>query len=127
MRYEFNKTQKRQMAERSGGICEAGRAETHAFYGMAPNDNCERKAIDFDHIIATGLAQTPILDIDEGAHVCLVHHKIKTHVHDRPKIQKAKNIREKAIGITKPKKAWPSRKFSSAYKSNTKFINGDIK
>jgi len=119
-RFEFNITQKREMAARSNGICEAGIFETHEFYGMAEGDTCNRKAVDFDHIIPTELVQEPIRSIDEGAHVCDVHHKIKTHTNDRPKIAKAKRLRETAQGITSPKQKIKSRGFRK-YESNTKF------
>jgi hypothetical protein len=121
-RFEFTKNQKREMAARSNGICEAGKFGTFKFYGMADADICHRQAQEFDHIIADGLKRQKIESIDEGLHVCGVHHKIKTHSHDRPKIQKAKNIREKLAGITNPKRPIPGSKASGLRKR----MNGTV-
>jgi hypothetical protein len=111
-RFEFTKTQKREMASRSNGVCEAGKFGTFKFYGMADADICHREAQEFDHIIADGLKRQRPTSIDEGLHVCQIHHKIKTHAHDRPKIQKAKDIREKRAGITNVKRPLPGSKAS---------------
>jgi hypothetical protein len=119
-RFEFTVTQKREMAARSSGVCEAGIFDTHEFYAMAKGDTCTRKAVEFDHIIPTGLVQEPIRSIDEGAHVCDAHHKVKTYTNDRPKIAKAKRIREALQGITLPKKKWQSKPFNQEKFDNTK-------
>ncbi len=121
-RFEFTITQKREMAARSNGVCEAGKFGTFKLYGMADADICHRQAQEFDHIIADGLKRQRVESIEEGLHACGVHHKIKTHTHDRPKIQKAKRIREKTQGICSPKAKWPSRKFSAPRFDNTKHI-----
>lgn len=60
----------------------------------------------FDHITADALKRTRIQSIEEGLHVCGVHHKVKTHNHDRPKIRKAKRIDESRAGI-KPRFSRP--------------------
>lgn len=120
MRYEFSKPQKREMAARSGGICEAGKWETEKFYGMSKGQICKNPAAHFDHVTATELSQRPVT-IDDGLHVCLVHHRVKTHGHDRPKIKKARDIREKNQGITGPKKKIPSRGFGQ-WKDNSKHL-----
>ena len=121
-RFEFSVSQKREMAERSGGICEAGRAETHSFYGMSEGQTCKSKASEFDHIIADGLKRERPRSADDGNHVCTVHHKIKTHGHDRPRIQKAKDVREKQMGVVKRKRKIQSRGFGQ-YQSNTKQLD----
>lgn len=110
MRYEFTKTQKREMAARSRGICEAGRWGTEPFYGMATGETCSKPATEFDHVTPTGLSQRPVT-AEDGLHTCSVHHKVKTHGRDRPMIQKAKDIREKNMGITGPKRKIQSRGF----------------
>ena len=89
-RFEFTKTQKRDMLKRSGGICEAGKEGTETFYGMKKGETCAAHAKEFDHVIADGLKREKPRSIDEGLHVCLMHHKNKTHGNDRPKIEKAK-------------------------------------
>lgn len=109
-RFNFTKTQKREMAVRSGGVCEAGKWGTYKMYGMADADVCHRPAKIFDHVTPTELSQRPVT-VDDGLHVCDVHNKVKTHGRDRPMIQKAKDIREKNMGITHQKKIIPgSRK-----------------
>lgn len=105
-RFEFSLKQKREMAERSNGVCEAGKFGTYKMYGMADADICHRQAQEFDHIIADALKREPPRSADDGLHVCAIHHKIKTHGHDRPSIQKAKNIREKGMGI-RPRNSRP--------------------
>ncbi len=111
MRFEFSKKQKEAIRDRSGGICEAGKFETHAFYGMAENDTCGRRAVDIDHIDCDAIVQRRPQSIDEGLHVCDIHHKIKTHSVDRPKIRKVQRIRDRNEGITKPKRKIQSRGF----------------
>jgi hypothetical protein len=125
-RYEFSVTLKRAMAERSQGICEAGIFETEKFYGMAKGDKCKMPATEFDHIIADSLRRMKPQSADEGAHVCGVHHKIKSRDHDMPKIRKAKRNREASQGITRPKAKIQSRGFGQG-PSNTKDINEDMK
>ncbi len=116
--YEFTKTQKREMDARSGGICEAGKWDTEKLYGMSKGQTCENAAQEFDHVVADQIARSRVT-IEDGLHVCFVHHKIKTHGHDRPAIQKIKDIREKNAGITAPKKPIPSRPFGQG-KGNVK-------
>jgi hypothetical protein len=125
-RFEFNLSQKREMAARSGGICEAGKSDVPHFYGMAKGDECKRAAKEFDHVVADGLKRERPRSSDDGLHVCLVHHKIKTHTNDRPKIQKAKRIREAEMGVVKPKVKFQSRGFNQPYVDNTKYIERDF-
>lgn len=105
-RNNFTKAQMRAMRERSGDVCEAGKFGTGKMYCMADADHCWRKAEEFDHITADALKRTRIQSIEEGLHVCGVHHKVKTHNHDRPKIRKAKRIDESRAGI-KPRFSRP--------------------
>ena len=121
-RNNFTTTQEREMRKRSGDICEAGKGETHKMYGMADGDKCTRAAQQFDHVVADALKRTRIQSIDEGLHVCIVHHKIKTKTHDMPKISKAKRIEDRSAGMKKKGKQFQSQGFRPA-KSNTKFID----
>lgn len=119
-RHNFTVPQQRAIKDRSKGICEAGKFETHAFYGMAPGDVCKRRAEEIDHITADALKRTRIQSIDEGLHVCLVHHKIKT-AEDKKKIAKSKRLDDDRHGIRKPTRPIRSRGFG-AWESNTKQI-----
>lgn len=121
MRHPFTKTQMRDMRARSGDICEAGQSGTEKFYGMVPGATCDAVAREFDHVVADALKRAKPQSIDEGLHVCLVHHKIKTHGNDRPKIGKAKRIDEEAAGIPKRRNSReiPSRPFRQG-KGNVK-------
>jgi hypothetical protein len=112
MRHNFTTSQQREIRERSGDICEAGKFKTWKLYGMAPNDTCNMPAEEIDHIAADALVRTRIQSIDEGLHVCKIHHKIKT-AQDRKKIAKAKRLDEARVGIRKPKRAWPKRRFGT--------------
>jgi hypothetical protein len=44
MRHNFTTSQQREIRERSGDICEAGKFKTWKLYGMAPNDTCNMPA-----------------------------------------------------------------------------------
>ena len=99
MRHNCTIKQQKAMRERSGGIYEAGKMETEKFYGMAKGETCHHEAEAFDHVTADALKRSKIQSIDEGLHVCLIHHKIKTKSHDMPKIRKAKRIDERLAGI----------------------------
>lgn len=111
MRYEFTKKQKRQIRDRSGGVCEAGKFGSYKLYGMDDADVCHRPAVDIDHIDADAIVQRKPVSIEEGLHVCDLHHKHKTHEEDRPKIRKVNRIIDKRQGITKPKRKIASRGF----------------
>jgi hypothetical protein len=117
-RHNFTTPQQRDIRKRSGDICEAGKFETHAFYGMAPGETCERPAEEIDHITADGLKRTHIKDIDEGLHVCKLHHKIKTP-NDKRKIAKAKRLDEARVGITRHKQTIAQRNSFKKWKSNS--------
>ena len=112
MRHNFSTPQQRNIRARSGDVCEAGKSGTEALYGMAPGDICNMPAVEIDHVAADALVRTKIQSIDEGLHVCRVHHKIKT-AEDRRKIAKAKRLDEARVGIGKVKRKWPSRKFGT--------------
>lgn len=109
-RNNFTVKQQKDMRKRSKDICEAGNDGSEALYGMAPGERCQNKAKEFDHVTADALKRTKIKGIDEGLHVCKLHHDIKTNTNDKPKIAKAKRIDEAGAGISKPKQPIPSRK-----------------
>lgn len=109
-RNNFTTPQQRDMRKRSGDVCEAGKDGTEAFYGMAKGERCQRKAQEFDHVTADALKRTKIKSIDEGLHVCKMHHDIKTNANDKPKIAKAKRIDEAGAGIVRPKQTIAQRK-----------------
>lgn len=114
MRNNFTVKQQKGMNKRSGGVCEAGKDETETFYGMAKGERCQHKAQEFDHVTADALKRTKIKSIDEGLHVCKMHHDIKTNTNDKPKIAKAKRIDEAGAGITRPKQTIPQRRVLKA-------------
>jgi hypothetical protein len=113
MRHNFTTPQQREIRKRSNDICEAGKFETEAFYGMAPGETCNRPAKEIDHITADALKRSKIKSIDEGLHVCKPHHAIKT-ANDRKKIAKATRLDEKRAGIVKPKQTIRQRKVLKA-------------
>lgn len=108
-RNNFTVKQQKDMRKRSKDICEAGKGDTEAFYGMAPGERCTRKAQEMDHVTADALKRTKIKDISEGLHVCKLHHDIKTNTNDKPKIAKAKRIDEKGAGIKRNKQTIKTR------------------
>ena len=125
-RNNFTAKQMKAMRERSHDVCEAGKFGTFKMYGMADADSCHRQACEFDHIVADALKRTVIKSIDEGLHICKIHHKIKTTKHDYPKIAKAKRISAHNAGVKRQKAIWPSRKFGLEYQSNVKQIHEDF-
>jgi len=112
LRHNFTPKQQRQIRERSGDICEAGKFDTEEFYGMSRGQTCSMPAEEIDHITADALKRTRIQSIDEGLHVCKIHHKIKT-ASDRKKIAKATRLDEARVGIKKRKYVWPKRRFGT--------------
>lgn len=121
-RNNFTVKQQKGMRDRSGGVCEAGKGETEKFYGMAPGDKCTRKATAFDHVTADALKRSKILSIDEGLHVCGVHHHIKTQTHDMPKIRKAVRIDDKSAGVKRRSRPIAGSKASGIRKR----MNGNV-
>ncbi len=121
-RHNFTVKQQRQMAARSGGICEAGKGETEAMYGMESGETCLAKAIEFDHVVADKLKGTKPKSIDEGLHVCGFHHNNKTQDHDMPKIRKVNRINDKSQGIRPNYRPIPGSKASGVRKR----MNGQV-
>ena len=111
-RHNFTTPQQREIRDRSGDICEAGKFDTEEFYGMSKGQTCSMPAEEIDHITADALKRTRIQSIDEGLHVCKIHHKIKT-ASDRKKIAKATRLDEARVGIKKRKYVWPKRRFGT--------------
>jgi hypothetical protein len=71
-RSEFSEKVKRQIAERSQGVCEAHRVPSS--YGLPKT--CDRAAAEKDHIKPEGLGGESTLD--NGADLCKPCHKIKS-------------------------------------------------
>ena len=71
-RKEFSEKTKRQIAERSGGVCEANRVPD--FYGLPKA--CKNTAVDKDHIRPEGLGGPSTLE--NGADLCKPCHAIKS-------------------------------------------------
>lgn len=59
---------------------------------------------EYDHIKPDGLQGKPTLENCQVA--CGACHKIKTHKHDRPIMQKADEQKKAAAGIRSPSKSW---------------------
>lgn len=80
MRREFSKTVRLQAAKRANGRCEA----------------CHRKLsvgeFHYDHDTPDGLGGEPTLENCKV--LCLTCHRIKTHEHDNPRMQKADSQRK---------------------------------
>ena len=115
-RKEFSEKIKRQIAERSGGVCEAHRVPAH--YGLPKS--CERIAVEKDHIMPEGLGGESTLK--NGAALCRPCHELKSVI-DTAMMLKADKMggrvgqqaRRKRNGSTfwKPpghKTRWPKRR-----------------
>ena len=77
--------------------------------GVPHCEECKLRIVgrgDYDHVLADGLYGEPTLGNCEV--LCSKCHKLKTHEHDRPLMQKADNIAKKNAGITR-KKPWPKQ------------------
>lgn len=121
-RHNFTVAQQRQMADRSGGKCEAGNGEYGAFYGLAEGVKCNNPAVDFDHITPDALKRTRIKSIDEGLHVCAACHAWKTANRDMPMIVKARHVADKQRGIRPAFRPMPGSK-ASGWK---RCMNGEV-
>lgn len=102
-RKEFTKSVKLAAWNRCNGICEC----------------CEMKITgrpEYDHELADGLGGDN--SIDNCKVLCSKCHRAKTSNHDVPMIAKATRLKEKAAGIRKPKRKWPSRKFDGTVNWN---------
>jgi 5-methylcytosine-specific restriction enzyme A len=92
MRREFPAKVKVAAYERSGGKCEACKAD------LRPG------RFAYDHVIPDGLGGSPT--IENCAVLCNACHAVKTTGQDVPSIAKAKRVQAKHIGA-KVKRAWP--------------------
>jgi 5-methylcytosine-specific restriction protein A len=97
MRREFSQATKKAAWARCGKRCEKCGTP---FDGRRPQ---------YDHVLADGLFGEPTLENCQV--LCSKCHKIKTHEHDRPMMQKADNIAKKEAG-QKRKFQWPKQKFN---------------
>lgn len=120
MRYEFSKLTKREALKRSGNFCEA----IGEVYGLAAGQRCNAPlgyGVEFDHypIPAT---ERDSDGLENCVAVCKTCHSVKTRKFDIPVQAKVKRVNDKARGITRPKKAWPSRPFAQSTYSNTRHV-----
>lgn len=102
-RNEFTKPTKREALKRSQGACEA----VGEWYGLKPGQRCGMplsRGVQFDHIILD--ANSHDNSLGNCASVCVPCHEYKTRKHDIPLAAKTVRQRDKAMGITKTKRAW---------------------
>lgn len=59
----------------------------------------------YDHIVPDGLGGEPTLE--NCAVLCSAHHSVKTHTVDRPRMQKADNIKAKHLNFSARKRGFP--------------------
>lgn len=102
MRREFSQATKKEAWARCEGKCEKCKT---AFNGRRP---------EYDHVLADGLFGEPTLENCEV--LCSKCHKIKTHEHDRPLMQKADNIWKKGANLKPKSKSWGNRKQKLGYR-----------
>jgi 5-methylcytosine-specific restriction endonuclease McrA len=89
MRFEFNRSQRREIRNRAGGHCEACTAKLKLGEG------------EYDHSIAQGYGGENT--VENGQLLCKVCHGKKTGV-DKGITEKVKRIRDKHLGV------WPKTK-----------------
>lgn len=124
-RQEFSAQVKREAAERSGGRCECHRMSediAHLFPAF-----CDRVAEEFDHILADCLGGDNSLD--NCAHLCKVHHKIKTATDQKYRAKRNKHRvdrerRDRKRANPKPKAKIKSPGFSKTHKRT---FSGEVK
>lgn len=107
-RAEFSKSTKRDALARSQMRCEA----IGAWYGLGGGQRCNAPlayGVEFDHIIADSHGGENSLD--NCAAVCLDCHKTKSASYDTPIAAKIKRIKDKHLGIVRPKGRLQSRGF----------------
>ena len=107
-RSEFSKATKREALQRSGMLCEA----VDERYGLDAGKRCNGPlayGVQFDHVIADSHGGEPSLD--NCAAVCPDCHKTKSASYDTPVAAKIKRIRDKHLGIVRPKGRLQSRGF----------------
>lgn len=119
-RYEFPRTVKRAAVARAKGRCEA----SGPAYGLPPDHRCNAdlgRGFEIDHYPVQ--ATEPGSDTLDNAVVCCpICHGWKTRSFDIPVQAKIKRVSDKHKGITRPKKAWPSRPFAQSTYSNTRHV-----
>lgn len=125
-RREFTKSVKDEIKARSGGKCECYRMEPDIIH-LFPI-NCQREARDVDHIYADilELEKDAPLTADDGAHLSVACHKIKTATDQKARARRNKH----AVRKDRPKPGWfrsgqkmQSRGFD---KTHTKRFDGSV-
>jgi len=96
-RREFSKKVKQAAFVRADGHCEACGA------------NLRGKPVHYDHELADSLGGEPTLA--NAKVLCVPCHAEKTAGHDMPLIAKGRRIRERSMGIRKPRRTIPGRRF----------------
>ena len=96
-RREFSGKTKRAAFLRADGHCE--------YCGI----NLRCKPVNFDHFISCDQGGEPTLENCRLA--CIQCHKAKTKKDDVPLIAKGRRIRERNMGIKKPRRTMPGRRF----------------
>ena len=104
-RSEFPVSVRKQAKERAGDNCEDCGS---VFSASNP--------VNYDHDLPDNLGGGNSLE--NCVVLCLACHKLKTKTEDRPRIDKANRLRNKALGLTEAKPKWPSRTFSGEVKWN---------
>lgn len=130
-RYEFSKKVRREALKRAGNG-DAGAALCEAVgerYGLTKGTRCNaplNRGVEFDHY--------PVQATEKGSDtlencvaVCPTCHRFKTSTYDVPVQAKSKRMRDKALGIHKPKsRPLRSRNSFKWQPPNVKDINEDL-
>lgn len=95
MRFEFTRAQRKEIHARAAGCCESCKAKLKTGEG------------EFDHRVAQGYGGENT--VDNGQLLCRVCHGTKTGI-DKGITEKVKRIRDKHLGIVRPKGWWKPRK-----------------
>ena len=102
MRREFSGKTKRAAFHRANGHCEQCGIDLHC------------KPMHFDHALAADLGGEPTLE--NCRLTCIPCHQKKTGEHDMPLIAKGRRLRDRNMGIRKPRRTIPGRKFDGTPK-----------
>jgi 5-methylcytosine-specific restriction protein A len=88
-------------------------------------ESCGQKIVagaQYDHDKPDGLGGEPTLENCKV--LCGPCHRIKTHEHDRPIMQKADNQKKSAANITRPRKKIQSRPFARSDRRKALYLRG---
>ena len=122
MRHEFTTKTKREALLRSQGYCEA----VGTVYGLEAGQRCNAPlsyGVEFDHYPVQATEEDSN-NVENCVSVCKTCHKHKTRTFDVPTQAKSKRVKDRHLGIKKPKKKIQSRGFGS-YTPNVKQVDED--